>query len=156
MAKYDTETIIRRIKDVIVADFNAKITAINTEKNDSIILSAFDTNAIVINMDKKWMNYNPSIMVSIIDNSGTTQGASRSKNLVVNIALLYTNLNMDGEDLEFLMMRYQRCLEEIFEARFNSGLFLGKLTIQSLPVMEYTEDTKTYKLVGIDLITSYA
>ncbi len=156
MARYDLETLLKNIKSVIVSDFNTKITEINTEKNDGITLPTFDTNAVVFNMDKKWMNYNPSIMIQTIDNQGISNANTRSKNLIINVALIYSNINIDGENLQWMMLRFQRALEEIFEAKFSSRLFLGRLTIQSLPTLEFTEETKTYNMTGVDLITTFA
>jgi len=60
VAKVDLETILADVKATMVAHFNAKLTALNTEKNDGITLLPLDGDAYFLQqLNGKLANWNP-------------------------------------------------------------------------------------------------
>lgn len=155
--KFDLEILLSDIKALMISKLNTKISSINTEKNDSIILKTVSDSAYFLDMDDQAANYDPVILYSITDIQSQGIGPRTSKSVTINIALI---LSDDGI-VPFIvnrMLRYGRCLSEIFEENWKYSRAVSDFKVQALPVLSFqkSDSSENYKVVGIDLITSYA
>jgi len=156
MASYDIETLLIDVKEVMTTNLNTKITDINTEKNDTTILSAINAAAYLQDMDDSTAVYDPFVlyMVTNIDSEGI--GPATMKTVTVNIAIIL----VDSSYLDIInrMWRYGRALEEIFEEKWKFKRGVCDFKIESLPVLSFQllDESQRYKVVGINLISSFA
>lgn len=155
--RFDEEQILANLETVLKANLNTKITAINTEKNDSITLAAIDNNAYVMDVDDKQVNYNPYIIYMIADQTSEACGPVTAQTLTINIAMIHSD---NGMDLNIVkrMLRYRRALREVIEDNFQKINQCGNVTIESLPVLSFQKNSSSImsKIVGINIITSFA
>src|SRR5687768_5557582 len=109
---YDIESILVDVQALISANLNAKITAINTEKNDSITLRSIDSSAYFMDMDDQSANFDPIVLYAVTGIDGEGIGPVTSKIVTINVAII---LSDDGHDMSIIkrMLRYGRALEEV-------------------------------------------
>lgn len=153
--KFDEEQLLVNIETILKANLNTKITAINAEKNDTIVLATLDSNAFAMDIDDKENNYNPYLIFMIADQTTEANGPHTAENLVINVALIVSD---NGMDLKIVrrMLRYRRCLKEVIEENFRKISPCGQVTIESLPVLSFQKSSSSIasKVVGINILTS--
>lgn len=154
---YDLETLLSDIKSIMTSNLNTKLTSITNEKDDLIVLKPVSSSAYLEDMDDKFANYDPFILTYItnIDTEGI--GYQTSKTVTVNVALVLSDDGLKG-DILHRMLRYGRALEEIFEENWRNKGAVGTFKIESLPVLSFqrSDNSERYKVVGLNLITSFA
>ena len=153
---YDIESLLNDVQVILAADLNTKITAINSEKGD-LPLRSINASAYFMDMDEKSANWDPIVLYAVTNIDSEGIGPTTSKEVTVNIALI---LSDDGLD-EFVikrMLRYGRALEEVIEEKWFNKRGVGILKIESLPVLSFqrSDNSQRYKIVGINLVTSFA
>lgn len=154
MAVYDPESLLIDIENIVKNNLNTKITAINTEKGDSITLASIDSSAYILDIDLKSVNYNPFILTSIVDIESNGIGSATSKIITINVALIHSDNGQDSAIVK-RMLRYGRALSEIFEENFYQKRVTGILKIQNLPILSFQKSNSSlvYKVVGLDIIS---
>lgn len=153
MAKYDLETVLSDISSVVTSNIAAKISAINSEKNDSITLKDLDSNAVAIqSMDGKVLNYNPFLYVGIVNLDGEASPREAATLQKWDVAVLMV-LSDEAQDVEIYkkMFRYQRVLQEIFEENFESLSGYSKLKVKSQTPIELAlvNNSYSHKAIGV-------
>lgn len=156
MAKYDIESLLLDIETLLKNNLNNKITAINSEKNDSIVLAQIDSNAYFMqSLDGPEVNYNPFIFYGIEAISDEATGANFSftpMRLSIAVALVMEDSGLDV-NISRRMFRYQRAIKEIFEEGFDSIPEGIKLTVQSQVPIELSllNDSYKHKAIGVTI-----
>lgn len=154
---YDAETLLSDIQTVLSDNLNTKITAINTEKNDTITLGSVASGAYFMDMDDHAANFDPIVLYSVADVESEGIGPATKKVYTVNVCLI---LNDNGQDMNIVkrMLRYGRCLEEVIENNFYQKRAWDDFKIESLPVLGFQKSGTSlrYKIVGLNIISSIA
>lgn len=157
VAKYDVETLVSDIETLIKNNIGAKITAINSEKSDSITLKTPPANAFFPDLDDKAANYDPIILTAEANIQTDGIGPNTAEIVTVNVTLL---LNDNSQDLfiQKRMQRYRRVLKEIIEDNFFYKRGHGQLRIESLPILDFIRQDRSlrYKVTGINVISQFA
>lgn len=153
--KFDEEQLLLNLEATLKAKLNTKIASINAEKNDSIVLATISDNAFIMDSDDKESNYNPYIIYMITDQTSESRGPGTSENLVINIALVFSDSGQD-KSIVRRMLRYRRCLREVIEENFRKISPCDQATIESLPLLSFQRSSSSMmsKVVGINIITS--
>lgn len=154
MARFDEENLLSNLETILKNNLNNKITAINTEKNDTITLAQINSDAYQMDVEDKISNYDPYIIYMITEQTTDKRGPATAENIVINIALIVTD---NGSDLSIVkrMLRYRRCLKEVIEDNYRK-ISLDEMIIESLPVLSFQKSGSSYssKIVGINIITT--
>lgn len=133
MANYDVESFCDDLKTFVQSNLNTKITAINAEKADSITLSSVASDAYMFQTTSDEVaNFNPFVFYGVAnfieDNNipGNSDVAFNAQVLII--------LTDEGNDLNIVkrLLRYHRCLKEIFDEGFQRVSKLGNIKISSI------------------------
>lgn len=155
MKKYDLECLFSDIEALLVQNLNTKITAINAEKNDGITLKSVDNAAYFLQeLNGKQINFNPFILYGLeTSNSESIRGHS-IEDVTISVIIVIED---QGEDTKISprMLRYRRCLKEVFEDNFQIISNSNTIKIQSLvPVAFQTlNSSESYRAVGVNIKT---
>jgi len=153
MARYDIETLITDLSTLFTTNMTAKINAINSEKNDSIVLKDLPTGGVILqSMDGKIANYNPFLYIGVVDLQGEDiPNASRSLQRA-DVAVLFV-LADEAQDSEIWkrLFRYQRVIREIIEEKFDSMSGQLNLKVKSqVPIeLALVNNSYSHKAIGV-------
>lgn len=154
MAVYDIEQLLTDIKTILVDNLNVKITAINTEKNDSITLDSIESSAYFMQgMDGPQTNFDPFVYIGVTDIKGEEGLMSYTATLLdIAVAIIVAD---EGQDVEMWkrMFRYQRALREVFEENFDFKAGTVKLSVRSqVPIeIQLLNNSYSHKAIGVTL-----
>lgn len=133
MAKYDVETLINEVKNILINNLSNKIDEVTLDKNDGMVLAKVDPAAYYIQQinDGPEANLDPIIVIGEDDVNSSSNGPGVSKTHSISAIIMVED---SGQDLQLgnRMFRYRRCLEEIFEKNWASLGNGNKLEIKSL------------------------
>jgi len=151
MGRYDNENFLSDLQAVIVSNLDAKISALNTEKGDSV-LSSFDSNAIFIQeIYGTVANYDPFVLIYIEDMPlDSAIGGAHITGLKLNVLICFCQNN--DSDRYKRIFRYQRAIYEVIEEKYNN-IFRGvKVKLSNLtPVALASENAQIFDAVGVGL-----
>ena len=152
---YDIESLLTDIETILKASLSAKLTAITTEKGDSITLTAVNNSAYVYDLDDKEMNYDPFILMFPMGPESEGIGPATIETITININL-FLNDNANDQNIYKKMFRYQRAIKEVIQTNFQRGY--GKLSIQALPVLSWQSSptSQKYKIASVNIICTMA
>lgn len=152
----DIESILSDIETHLKANLNTRIAALNTEKNDSIVLKTVSDNAYFFQtLNDSLANYNPFLFYGLANVAGEGIGPGVVKTLTIQVIICIEDR---GEDL-FIgkrMLRYSRVLEDLFNSGWAKIKPYSTFKINSLVPVALTlmNSQHPYRAVGIDLITT--
>lgn len=155
--KYDIEAAIADIVSYLQSNLNAQITAVSTDKGDGVSLPLIDANAYFVHgLDEKALTFDPFVVIAIDDVKSVGEGPMTSKKYDVHAVIVLAN-RQDGLTLP-RMLRYQRALEELFEAGWDKIRIGNKLKVQSLvPIaLRLFDSSSDYRAVGLSLEVNLA
>ncbi len=153
MARYDLETFLTDIKDLLVANLNTKIAAITSEKNDGLTLDTINNLAYHMQgMDGPQANFDPFVYIGVVNIEGESQLLNTITQPDVMVAVVIADEGMRTEMWKVLL-RYQRALKEVFEENFDFANGVGKLTIKSqVPIeLQLLNNSFSHKAIGVSL-----
>ncbi len=150
--RYDVETLFEDLVANIKSNLNAQISAINTEKGDTV-LSTFNTDAwITGSLDERVMNYD-NVVFSYIENlSSTVNGFQIATNINIEIDLLIAQKE-DTVDYKRIL-RYQRALQQAASLAWDKvGKGYDRATISILSPLDIKLFDSSYwtKVIGIQM-----
>lgn len=157
MARHDFEEILDQIKTIVSDNFNTKLTAITTEKGDSIVLPTVDASAYFIqSLDAREMNFDPAIVYGIENIEVSSEGPMVAEKIFVYVAIILSDNGRD--DINRIMYRYSRAFKEIFQENWQIPATSSKLMVNSTTVVPFTalDSSATYKAVGVELEVNLA
>jgi hypothetical protein len=156
--KYDIEDLLSDIEQVLSTHLTLKLSQIDAEKNDGIILRPVDSRAYFLQeLNSRVANFNPFILYGVSNiearpNLGGTAGV-----FTINASLVLAD---HGNDLSIVkrMLRYSRALKECVEENFLLMKNSVKLEVQSLVPVEFQKlnSSENYRVVGIDITATLA
>lgn len=152
--KRDLENILDDIETLLKAQYNTKLTAIDTEKADGITLAPVATGAYFMQtLNNTVANFNPFIFYGVeqIEPRDGIGPATASRYLF-NIVLALAD---GGNDPDYArrLFRYSRALQEVFEENFAKISHSSKFRIETLePVpLKLINSSQPYRAVGVKL-----
>ncbi len=160
--RYDIESLLVDMVAFMKANLPGKLTAITTEKGDSLTLTAPANASYTFQAPSFAMaNYNPFLLYGIDDilpDRGEGPATAKPYQLFVIIGL-----NDEGNDPNLFtrLLRYQRALEDLFEANWASIASSVKFRVSGLvpvPLALFAENdaVKNTKIIGVSLSATLA
>lgn len=154
--KYDIETYLLQIQDYLQTNLNTEVAAINTEKDDDIVLKTISNSAYFIQtLNDTVANYNPYILIGIDDIQASPIGPATVKTLTFSIVVVMQD---SIEDLYIgrRVLRYGRVLEDLFNRGFNKIFPHVTFNVQSLVPIAITavNSNDPYRAVGVQVVTN--
>lgn len=153
MAKYDVETFLSDLQSYLNSNLNTKLSAIDSEKADSITLKQIDSSAYILQtMDGTIPNYDPYVFYGIQDIESTSiQGASASRYTIVVAIILADPLR--DTSIAKRMLRYQRALSEVIHDKYAEIGSSLKAKIQNLVPIALTDmdSANAFRGIGVSI-----
>lgn len=152
MARYDLESLLNDLKAVAVANLNAKLSAISSEKNDDIALLPVPNEAYFFQvLDKKKAGHFPAfIFYGASDPTVQAIGAGTAEDYeVFFIAVLRETA--EGEAFSTRLLRYSRALKEIFETAFTQNKIRTRISVSSITPTNFAiqDQPGSFRGVGV-------
>jgi hypothetical protein len=151
----DAEGILDRIIAVVKAELNTKITAINAEKNDSVVLDAIDDMAYAVQeLNGTVQNYDPFVLVGIDNIESVGKGPMTSELISLTAVVILADAGEDSEIVRRLL-RYNRCLKDCVQNNWSDAHMGTRFEISSLVPIQFklANSSKLYRAVGIQIKT---
>lgn len=152
----DIETILRDIETYTKANLNTKITEINDEKNDDIVLETIATDAFFVqSLNNATANFDPHILIGLgdIQNQGGAKSyAGTVKELVFGVFIIKTDYGTDLQ-IAFKMFRYLRVLEEFFQKNFDKIVKGATFEVNSFvpDLVRRIDSNDTFRAAGVEI-----
>jgi len=151
---YDVESLMTDIEGIMTAYLNDKIDAINTEKNDSIVLKNIDADAYIFqSLDERCMNYDPFVFYGLagsVEANGI--GPAISKKLLIDVSVI--TFDVDKANIGKRYLRYNRALEELFIEKWHGYCRAGvKLKVKAPIFVDFTllNSSEPFRVVAVEL-----
>ena len=154
--KYDLESLFGDIESLLNTNLNAKITAINAEKSDAVVLKSVGAAAYFLQeINGKQINFNPFILYGLEASTSQSVHGHSVEEVIISVIIV---LSDQGEDIAISnrMLRYRRCLKEVFEDNFQLISNSNMIKIQSLVPVSFQglNSSESYRAVGVNIKTS--
>lgn len=142
-AKYDIESLLVDILGFMKAGLNTRIAAIETEKNDDIVMKPVGEDSYFLQtLNNEVVNTDPFIFygVDVIDTDSNGPGVLQDITIGVILVLEDT-----GEDafVQNRMLRYLRALTEIFQENWDKTNNKVKLKTKAYPPTQFKEEVNS-------------
>lgn len=152
---YDVESAVRALVTLYKAKLNDTITAINTEKSDSIVLATIPDDLYSLEVvTEDMLNYDQAFIMYSVQQPKTK--SPLATNFIKTIPITFTvwipdmgNANRDDEFYKIL--RYQRALESVIIK--NSGVFqnYSNPSVTSLSPDAFQYGSKIFLNIGVEI-----
>lgn len=154
MAKFDLEMFYDDVRATLVANLPAKIAEINAEKNDAIALALIPEEAYFFQQleHNRLANHTVNLLYGEDDVNSTSQGPGTVSTVSVSVVVIVADSGQEA-NLAARMLRYRRCLLEIFQKNWNQGRGGVKLEVKSLVPIPLTNltDGSNHRAIGVQL-----
>lgn len=152
MARYDIEDFLDDLLAAMQANLNASITAVNSEKNDSITLAAINNDAYFLqSMNERVANFDPFVFYGYVDPQ--TKGIGGASAHTYTIQVIITMIDRQDSEASKRIFRYGRALEDLFHSKFDK---IGQNRIQKITSLEPVpivlgNSSDLYRAIGVNL-----
>jgi len=157
MAIYDVESFLTEIETVFKANLNTEITAINTEKGDSLITTISD-NAWYVNQLPEVHSY-PVFIVWGLSNI-SYEDATNENAIELHEISFEVVLPDEGEQISkgsFLkLLRYVRAFKSVANKNYDKFRGIAKLKVNSLTPLSFVVEGRRYIHAGISVTASFS
>jgi hypothetical protein len=150
---FDLENLMDSLDAYFKANLNTKITAINAEKNDSIILPLLDTNAFILgDLENTNKNFNHFILIQMTNSNTIVVGNQVAQEYTIEI-LMFMSDNYQEKQSWRKVYRYWRALLETAQGAWDKTRIGSKADITTLnPIsVDVNQSSNSMKLFGIEL-----
>jgi hypothetical protein len=156
--KYDLENLLEDVETVLKTNLNNKITALNTEKSDTIVLRSVPAQAYFFEtLDQRVANYNPFILYGIEEIETVSTLGDSAQQVTISVVLVLSD-PQDKNPIPKRMLRYSRALKETIEENFALSSNAINLSVQSLVPVPFAlqNNTQLFRAVGIKILATLA
>jgi hypothetical protein len=156
---FDIEDTVLRVESILKERLNTAIGAINTAKNDSIVLKTVESTSYFIqSMDERMANMDPYVVVAIEGIESQGQGPYTQHTISIMAALCLAD---NGQDLNVSrrMFRYGTALREALEKGWSdTGGNSQRLMVQSqVPIaFQLLNTSQNFRAVGVTITIGLA
>ena len=157
MAKFDVELFRDYILQIVVDNIDAKIDEINTEKNDSIILTKPDSAHFIHTLNDQALAFDPFIHYGLSAINTEAQGGSVKWVPQMFISFYFIDRGQ-GDIAESKVLRYTRAITEILADKATANSLISTLEILPLPPAIVTladQDGSNYKVGAVEIKGSF-
>jgi len=152
MARYDIEQLLRDVDAYLKAKLPAKITALNSEKNNTISLAQFESGAFFVqSMDRALAAYPRFIFTGLNDVGATPAGPNVAQRCEIHVMVCTSE--MGDPSIVWRLFRYQRAIFEVLAEGFSQLKSGMNITVKSMvPVAYQNMDTGEHeKVIGVSM-----
>lgn len=152
MAKFDIETFLEKLETKLKVSINQKITAINTEKGDSLI-DQIPTDAWIFgSLDDRAKNYKDFIFYFVDTIDTSLAGARSAEDYTIEIDIFMYD-RQDNKVQKRLLRLHRALREAVLETWDKVGIGYDKVSMESLvPIDVKLENSSFYhKILGVSL-----
>jgi len=144
-AKYDIESFVNDMVAILQSKLPAKITAINAEKNDSIVLANIDN--YYDDATEQVFNVNQFLHYNITNISAKSIGFQTATTVTMFFEIAFI-IGNSGNTLQ-KALRYTRAVREVFQENCKRGKY-GTLEIADLiPGKAVLNNGSDFKVAGV-------
>ena len=157
MARHDFEEILDSVKTIMVDNFNTKLSAITTDKGDSIVLPTVSNSAYFLqSLDESIANFDPFVAYGMEDIESVSLGPHTAEKMFISVVVVLADNGRN--DINRIMFRYSRALKEIFEENWQIHESSTKINVNRSTVVpfESLDSSATYKAIGIEIEVNLA
>lgn len=148
-AKYDIETFINEVISVIQAGLPTKISDINTEKGDSLLVT-IPNGDYFNNIMQQVLNINQFIYYPIVDIVTDANGPNTAITVTLQVSVIFDNTN--GSATIEKVLRYSRALREVVQENFKPSGSASRLKITEFAPQEIQlNEGSDFKMGGIHI-----
>jgi hypothetical protein len=158
MTKYDLEDLCADIATVLQTNLNSKLSEIDSEKNDGIVLKQVTGDAYFFQeLNNKVANFDPFVLYGVESVQTLSQEGAAAQVATISVVIVVSDPGLDPE-LPKRMIRYARALHEIFEENYSLLRLSSKLIIQNLMPVSFNllNSSQSYRAAGVNLIAGLA
>jgi hypothetical protein len=135
VAVFDTEELLDSVRTILQANMATKLSDIDTEKADGLILDDIPTAGYFINTIPPSLNVNPFLIYGVQAvtpiSSGPTVALAYSLFIIIGHAGLRNEVN---DDIQRKLLRYSRAVKEIMAEKFDSiSPGFSKIEVEEFP-----------------------
>lgn len=157
--RYDEELMIKDALALVQSKLNTKIAAINTEKNDALVLATIPNEQYIFEtLTSEMLNYKGFMVLFGIQDTPIREQSDGStiEDVVITFQIgTFDNGEKDRSNTLYKLLRYRRALKEIFQE--NPDVFRGyaKSKLKSLKPDAFPIDNKYVLItIGVDVTAS--
>lgn len=153
--KRDEEFWVTKVFDLLKNNLNTKITAINAEKSDSLVLKTVDSSAYYyMTFGDQIPNNIPCVVFAVSAEPNIMQGNFTSETVRVMIEMVVSDEMIDDAvSIYRLLARYRRAIKDAVSVDFGD---FQKFSIVSLPDVPFMAGNLVYHTIGIGVTFNYA
>lgn len=158
--KCDIEIVENKLLDLVKTKLSAKLSEIETEKDDGVTLEV-PTDAQYFNgtdIDEEIVNQELIVRYGLVESSVISISSATAEENNYIFLIYLTDLNAPQGEMRKKLFRYTRALKEIFEENFDKFSFLSRLDIKIIAPALWRENdaSPVYKVGGVYIETSLA
>jgi len=151
--KYDLEMLLTKTLGIFESNLNTTIAAIQTEKNDGMVLATIDAAAFLfLELNGKAINYNPFFFLFIDGIESDGQGPASVSLVNMKAILCFAD---QGQDIAIgkRVLRYHRAVQETIEDNFAEIEGAVRLQVSSLvpDYLKLANSSQLFRAVGVDI-----
>ncbi len=151
--KYDLEAIVTDISTFLLANLATKLTAITSEKGDSLtLLVPRPTDYFIQTMNTREVMGDPYIHIAAVDAVPVPARSAIANIYIINVMLVLSDAGTDPKIMN-RMFRYLRALQELITENFAGLRPDVRMDIESLVPVPLTEvgSERCYKATGVQM-----
>lgn len=155
---YDIESLLDDIESILKAGLNTKITEINAEVIDDIVMKTIDSDAYFLQeLNSKTSNWNPIVLYGVSNIDTMSNGQDVMSKVSVEIIIIFEDNGIE-KSIPKLAYRYNRALKDVIRDNWSLSTNANKLEMEDLLPIPYTKLNSSQKAraTGIKILTSIA
>lgn len=149
----DIETILLRLNNFLKTNLPAEITAVNTLKNDDIVLRQLDEDAFLVgNLEIKNKSFNPFVLTQLVSVASSIAGPVVAKTYEIEVVMFLQDRYTKGSNWQEIL-RYWSALERVACKSWDKLYVGGQADVQSLaPIsLEVNQGANPMKVFGVTI-----
>jgi hypothetical protein len=150
---YDVESLFADLEAHLKSQLNTEIAAINSEKNDTIVLDTIDAAAYILqSLDAKATNFNPFVFYGVETINTKPNGPQLLSEITFSVLIIAADKLNEASPV-IRMFRYHRALRKVVAAFFknsNSNILAHSEIVDEVPVeFKLMNSTAQYRAIGV-------
>jgi len=155
--RFDIENLREEIETILKAKLNTKITALNSEKGDTLLLSVDSTAYYFQSVNSENISKDPYIFTGVASvDASTTQGAVAGT-ITYDIYIVFSESSND-DLVGKRIFRYQRAIKEVVTENFSEIDNVSTIEVSDLnPIaLEIAGSDEMHHATGVQIRTAIA
>ena len=152
MARFDVETLLEKLESKLKVSLNQKLSAINTEKGDSLLEPIPDKAWIFGSLDDRAKNFKDFVFYYVDTIDTKVAGSRTSEEYTIEIDLFL--FDRQDEKIQKRILRTHRALREsVVETWEKVGIGIDRVEVESLVPIDVKLNNSSFyhKILGVSL-----